>query len=86
MFHKIRIRGNLEKNAGNRGQNIIFSPPIIKIVALKRAQKSNWGKIYDNFAPCLYFFPLKPCKNCSTFTDGVRGKYVKREIKSYNVS
>jgi hypothetical protein len=44
MFHK--IMGNLEKNAGNRGHNHIFSP-IISIVALKREQKSDWGKIYD---------------------------------------
>ena len=37
--------GNLEKNAGNRGHNIIS--PIILIVALKRAQKSDWGKIWQ---------------------------------------
>ncbi len=36
------------------------------------------------FPLCLYFFPLRPCNNCSTFTDGVLGgKYGKREIKSY---
>jgi hypothetical protein len=36
------------------------------------------------FPLCLYFFPLRPCNNSSTFTDGVLGgKYGKREIKSY---
>jgi hypothetical protein len=36
----------------------IFSP-IILIVALKRAQKSDWGKIYDIFSPCVFiFYPL----------------------------
>jgi hypothetical protein len=55
MFHK--IMGNLEKNAGNRGHNIIFFPPIILIVAQKRAQKSDWGKIYDIFPPVSLFFP-----------------------------
>jgi hypothetical protein len=39
------------------------------------------------FPLCLYFFPLRPCNNCSSFTDGVLGgKKGKREIKSYNVS
>ena len=33
----------------------IFSP-IILIVALKRAQKSHWGKIYDIFSPCVFIF------------------------------
>jgi hypothetical protein len=31
---------------------------IILIVTLKRAQKSNWGKIYDIFSPCGFFPPL----------------------------
>ncbi len=36
------------------------------------------------FPLCLYFSPLRPCNNCSTFTDGVQGgKYGKRESKSY---
>jgi hypothetical protein len=26
------------------------------IVTLKRAQKSNWGKIYDIFSPCVFIF------------------------------
>jgi hypothetical protein len=39
------------------------------------------------FPHASLFFPLRPCNNCSTFTDGVLGeKYDKREIKSYNVS
>ncbi len=54
MFHK--IMGILEKNAGNRDIISYFSP-IILIVALKRAQKSNWGKIYDIFSPCVFIFP-----------------------------
>ncbi len=29
--------------------------PIILIVALKREQKSDWGKIYDIFSPCVFF-------------------------------
>jgi hypothetical protein len=43
--------GNLEKNAGNRGHNIIFLTLLFLIVTPKRAQKSNWGKIYDIFSP-----------------------------------
>ncbi len=47
----------------------------------------NWGIIYDIFPPVSLFFPLRPCNNCSTFTDSVLGvKYRKRDIKSYNVS
>ncbi len=53
MFNK--IMGNLEKNAGNRGQNIIFSPYYFNCY-IKRAQKSNWGKIYDIFSPCVFIF------------------------------
>jgi hypothetical protein len=46
--------GNLEMQAKYH----IFSP-IILIVALKRAQKSDWGKIYDIFSPCVFiFYPL----------------------------
>ena len=76
MFHQ--ITGNLEKNAGNRGHNIIFFPLLFLIVTLKRAQKSNWGKIYDIFSPVSLFFPLRPCNNCSTFTDGVLGENMAR--------
>ncbi len=54
MFHK--IMGNWEKNAGDRGHNIIFFP-LILIVMLKSAQKSNWGKIYDIFSPSVFIFP-----------------------------
>ncbi len=53
MFDK--IMGNFEKNAGNRGHNIIFSPYYFNCYT-KRAQKSNWGKIYDNFSPCVFIF------------------------------
>ena len=48
MFNK--IMGNLEKNAGNRGHNIIFFSYYFNCYT-KRAQKSNWGKIYDIFSP-----------------------------------
>ena len=80
MFNK--IMGNLGKNAVKRGHNIIFFPYYFNYYT-KRAQKSNWGKIYDIFSPCVFIFsPF----NCS-FTDNVLGgKYGKREIKSYNVS
>jgi hypothetical protein len=54
MFHK--IMGNLEKNAGHRGHNIIFFSPITLIVTLKSAQKSNLGKIYDIFSPSVFIF------------------------------
>jgi hypothetical protein len=46
----------LRLHAGNRGDNIIFFPQLILIVTLKRAQKSNWGKVYDIFSPCVYIF------------------------------
>ncbi len=42
--------GNLEKNTGNRGHNIIFFPLLFNGYT-KRAQKSNWGKICDIFSP-----------------------------------
>ena len=54
MFHQ--IMGNLKENAGKRGHNIIFFPLLFLIVTLKRAQKSNWGKIYDIFSPCVFIF------------------------------
>jgi hypothetical protein len=38
MLHK--IKGNLEKNAGNRGLNIIFFPPSPNII-LMRGKKYN---------------------------------------------
>ncbi len=86
MFHK--IMGNLERNAGNRGHNIIFSPMpryyCILIITLKTEHKNPTGGKYMIFFPRVsLYFPLKPCKNCSTFTDGVLGgKYGNREIKS----
>jgi hypothetical protein len=45
-------------------------PNIILIITLKRVQKIQLG---ENFPPVSLFFPLRPCKNCSTFTDGVLG-------------
>jgi hypothetical protein len=38
------------------GDIISYFSPIILIVALKRAQKSDWGKIYDIFSPCVFIF------------------------------
>ncbi len=35
---------------------ISYFSPIILIVTLKRAQKSNWGKKYDIFSPCVFIF------------------------------
>ncbi len=59
MFHK--IMGNLEKMQAI-GDIISYffplCPNIILIVTLKRAQKSNQGKIYDIFSPCVFIFPL----------------------------
>ncbi len=52
MFHK--IMGNLEKNADIG--NISYFSPIILNVSLKRAQKSDWGKIYDIFSPFVFIF------------------------------
>jgi hypothetical protein len=53
MFNK--IMGNLGKNAVKRGHNIIFFPYYFNYYT-KRAQKSNWGKIYDIFSPCVFIF------------------------------
>jgi hypothetical protein len=35
---------------------ISYFSPVILIVTLKRAQNSNWGKIYDFFSPCVFMF------------------------------
>jgi hypothetical protein len=59
------------KNAGN-----IFTP-IILIVTLKEHKNPTGGKYMIFFPLCLYFFPLKPCNNCS-FTDDVRGENMAR--------
>jgi hypothetical protein len=55
MFHK--IMGNLEKMQAI-GDIISYFSPTILIVALKWVQKSDWGKIYDIFSPCVFFSPL----------------------------
>ena len=76
--------GNLEKNAGNRGHNIIFFPLLFKLLHLKSTKIQLGENIWYFFSQCLYFFPLRPCNNFSTLTDCVLGeKYCKREIKSY---
>ncbi len=49
--------GNLEKNAGNRGHNIIFFPPIILIVTLKEHKNPTGGKYMIFFPPVSLFFP-----------------------------
>jgi len=64
--------GNSEKMQAI-GDIISYFFPIILIVTLKRAQKSNWGKKYDIFSSLLYHY-----RRC---TGG--GKYGRREIKSY---
>ncbi len=53
MFHN--VKGNLEKMQAIRDIISYFSP-IILIVTLKSAQKSNWGKIYDIFSPSVFIF------------------------------
>ncbi len=37
----------------------------------RKSTKIQLGENLWYFSPCLYFFPLRPCNNCSTFTDGV---------------
>jgi hypothetical protein len=54
MFNK--IMGNLEKNAGNRGHNIIFFP-LLFYCYTNRAQKSTGGKYMIFFPPVYLFFP-----------------------------
>ncbi len=51
----------------------------------KKSTKIKLGKNKWYFFPlCLYFFPLRPRNNCSTFTTVYwGGKFRKREIKSY---
>ncbi len=51
----------------------------------KKCTKIQLGEnIWYFFSQCPYFFPLRPCNNCSTLTNCVLGgKYCKREIKSY---
>jgi hypothetical protein len=80
MFHK--IMGNLKKmQAIGDIISYYFFSPIILIVALKRAQKSNWGKMYDIFSPCVLIF-----SHLGHVLGVLGGNYGKREIKSYNVS
>ena len=54
MFNK--IMGNLEKNAGNRVHNNIFSP-IILIVTLKEHKNPTGGKYMIFFPPVSLFSP-----------------------------
>jgi hypothetical protein len=61
MFHK--IMGNLEKNAGNRGHNIIFFPLLFQLSHSKEHKNRTGGK-YMIFLPILfgsfqYLFSLK---------------------------
>ncbi len=55
MFKK--IMGNLEKNAGNRGHNIIFFSPNILIVTLKEHKNPTGGKYMIFVPPVSLFFP-----------------------------
>ncbi len=73
MFNK--IMGNLKKNAGNRGHNIIFFPLLFKLLH----EKSTLIQLGENI---WYFFPLRPCNNYSFTDDVLGGKNGKREIKS----
>ncbi len=82
MFHK--IMGNLEKMQATGAIISNFSPYNFKCCS-KKSTKIQLGENIRYFFPlCLYFFPLRSCNNCSTFTDGkLGGKYCKREIKYY---
>jgi hypothetical protein len=64
------------------GDIISYFSPIIIIVALKIAQKSNWGKIYDIFSPCVFIF--SPLGHAIIVLLSQTEYW--REIKSYNVS
>ena len=55
MFNK--ILGNLEKNAGNRGHNIIFLSSIILIFTLKEHKNPTGGKYMIFFPPVSLSFP-----------------------------
>ncbi len=83
MFHK--IMGNLEKKMQVIGDIISYLSPYYFICNAKKSTKiQREENIWYFFPLCLYFFPLRPCNNCSTVTDGVLGrKYGNREIKSY---
>ena len=67
------------------GDIISYFPPIILIVTLRSAQKSNWGKIYDIFSPSVLIFSLLGLAIIFLLSQTVYwgGKYCKREIKSY---
>jgi hypothetical protein len=70
--------GNLEKMQA-KGDIISYFFPFAQI---KKSTKIQLG---ENI---IYFFPLRPCNNCSTFRrctiPVLGGKYGKREIKSYS--
>ena len=55
MFNK--IMGNLAKNAGIRGHNIIIFSPIILIVTLKEHKNPTGGKYMIFFPPVSLFSP-----------------------------
>jgi len=45
----------------------------------KKCTKIQLGEnIWYFFSQCLYFFPLRPCNNCSTLTDCVLGENIAR--------
>ncbi len=82
MFHK--IMGNLVKNAGHKEHNIYFFSYYFNCHAKKCTKIQLGENIWYFFSQCLYFFPLRPCNNCTTLTDCVLGrKYCKREIKTF---
>jgi hypothetical protein len=67
------------------GDIISYIFPFLLIVTLKKAQKSNWGKIYDIFSPCIFIFsPLSHAIIVLLSQTVYWGeKYGKRKIKSY---
>ena len=84
MFHK--IMGNLEKKQAIGGIISYFFPYYFNCHAKKSTKIQRGENIWNFFPLSLYFFPLRPCNNCSFTDDVLGGKYGKREIKSYNVS
>ncbi len=71
--------GNLEKNAGHRGHNIIFFPYYLNFHAKKCTKIQLGENIWYFISQCLYFFPLRPCNNFSTLTDCVLGGKIMQE-------
>jgi hypothetical protein len=63
-----------------------FFPYYFNYRAKKSTKNPTGGKYMIFFPSFVFFSPIRPCNNCSTFRNGViGGKNGKRVIKSYNV-